>query len=143
MSSEDEPEIHPDSPHQKMTDFLAESDRVNAKQAQRVNDALVSIDHEVAEARRKELSHADPRYCNQWDIPPVKSEYERKKQNAPSVAGEHGTITFRSQCGYPTTWEVHAFGVRDYACDVHLSQAVRGLSELEKISVIDVVVREH
>lgn len=112
--------------------------------AQRVNDALVEIDHKVAEDRRRQLSRADPRYCNQWDIPPVKSEFEREKQKTSTryQSTEHGTITFRSQCGYPTTWEVHAFGVRDYSCDVHLSQAVRGLSELEKICVIDVVVRE-
>lgn len=76
------------------------------------------------------LRRADPAFCNQWNQPP--SRYE----------GEHGTVSLQSKCGYPSTWEVHAFGTRDYACDPHLAQAVRGLSELENISVIDVVARE-
>lgn len=79
---------------------------------------------------RWRMRQADPAYCRQWDTPPLRYE------------GEHGTVTLRSACGYPATMTVVAYGTQDYACDVHLAQAVRGLAELEGISVIDVIVRE-
>lgn len=66
------------------------------------------------------------RYCQQWDQAPTRH------------SKEHGTLSFSSQCGFPTTWAVslpsgysHNYTTRntDYSCDVHLSQAVRRLME--------------
>lgn len=85
---------------------------------------------EKDEARRK-LRNIEPDHCNQWNLPP--SRYE----------GEHGTLTMQVKCGFPSKWEVHAFGTRDYSCDVHLAQAVRSMTEVESTRVIDVVARKE
>ncbi len=67
-----------------------------------------------------------PRFCQQWNQPPVR------------YGGEYGTLTFTSGCGYPSAWTVtlpsgytHNYTTRntDTSCDVHLSQAVRRLME--------------
>lgn len=85
---------------------------------------------EEAETVRRALRLTDPRYCNQWNTPPNR------------YMGEHTAVSLQAKCGYPATWEVYAYGTRDFSCDVHLSQAVRAMSVLEKIIVIDVVARE-
>lgn len=78
------------------------------------------------EAEPDKSSCHHPRYCQQWDQAPTR------------YSEEHGTLSFSSQCAYPSTWTVtlpsdysHNYTTRntDTSCDVHLSQAVRRLME--------------
>ena len=84
---------------------------------------------EEADQARSRLRRSDPRYCNQWNQPPTRYAGE-------GGLGKRGTVTLQSGCGYPSTWEVRAYSTVDYSCDVHLSQAVRGLAELEGLHIV-------